>query len=109
MGDKKLITVELVFATQDKQRLLSIEVALGTMARDAVMNSRLKDEFPETDFSQCPLGIWGRPVAGEHRLHEGDRVEAYRPLRRDPRDARRELALKGLSIDQRLPGSKVGA
>ena len=100
MDDKALITIELVFASEDKQRLLSVEVAVGTTAREAVITSELISEFPDCDFSQCPLGIWGRPVPGGRCLVDGDRVEAYRPLRRDPRDARRELALKGRSMGQ---------
>ncbi len=36
------------------------------------------------------LGIWGRPADAATRLHAGDRIEVYRPLRVDPKVARRE-------------------
>ncbi len=36
------------------------------------------------------FGIWGRKVAAEQVLRDGDRVEVYRPLRVDPKVARRE-------------------
>jgi putative ubiquitin-RnfH superfamily antitoxin RatB of RatAB toxin-antitoxin module len=41
-----------------------------------------------------PVGIYGRRVALDARLVDGDRVEIYRPLRAQPQDARRQRALK---------------
>ena len=35
-------------------------------------------------------GVWGKQVAPEHVLRDGDRVELYRPLLVDPKTARRE-------------------
>jgi len=98
MEHVEFIHVELVFASEQMQQLLSVDVARGTSAREAMTGSELVQEFPEIDFTQCPLGIWGRIVPDEQSLRQGDRVEAYRPLRRDPRDARRELALAGRSM-----------
>jgi hypothetical protein len=94
----ELIHVELVFASEQMQQLLSVDVAKGTSAREAMTDSELVQDFPDIDFTQCPLGIWGRIVHDEQSLRQGDRVEAYRPLRRDPRDARRELASAGRSM-----------
>jgi uncharacterized protein len=93
-----MINIELVFASARKQQLLAAEVADGISAREAITASDLVREFPDIDFANCPLGIWGRTVAGTQLLKQGDRVEAYRQLRRDPRDARRELALAGRSM-----------
>lgn len=95
MSVEKLMNIELVVATGEKQQLVSATVRPGTTAREAIVHSDLASEFPALDFSRCPLGIWGRPVADEQLLAEGDRLEVYRPLQRDPREARRELALKG--------------
>ncbi len=36
------------------------------------------------------LGVWGRKVPPDQALKDGDRVEVYRPLRVDPKVARRE-------------------
>jgi putative ubiquitin-RnfH superfamily antitoxin RatB of RatAB toxin-antitoxin module len=101
MGRSKLITIELVFATAEEQVLLTSNVADGISAREAVCNSDLIAKFPSVDFAKCPLGVWGKIIAGSQRLKEGDRVEAYRPLICDPRDARRELALAGQSMGTR--------
>ena len=34
--------------------------------------------------------VWGKPVGPSHLLNEGDRLEVLRPLRVDPKVARRE-------------------
>ena len=38
------------------------------------------------------VGVWGRVRALTHSLRDGDRVEIYAPLNRDPKDARRAKA-----------------
>jgi hypothetical protein len=40
------------------------------------------------------LGIYGRVVAPSATLAHGDRVEIYRPLALDPKEARRRRALR---------------
>ena len=45
--------------------------------------------FPETRLDEMQAGVWGRPVERDHVLSDGDRVEVYRPLEMDPREARR--------------------
>lgn len=58
-------------------------------------------------------GIWGRVVAPEQVLCDGDRLELYRPLTVDPKVARRERFARqgartaGLFARQR-PGGKAG-
>ncbi len=36
------------------------------------------------------LGVWGRTATADQALRAGDRIEVYRPLRVDPKVARRE-------------------
>lgn len=52
------------------------QAALAASGTDVDRNSR--------------LGVWGRKVAPDHVLHDGDRLEVYRPLKVDPKRARRE-------------------
>ena len=51
--------------------------------------SGLARQFPDIDFDTLQTGVWGKPMARNHVVREGDRVELYRPLEMDPRDARR--------------------
>ena len=102
-----MIRIELVFASKKKQRLLSVAVENGISAREALLSSALIQEFPEFDFVRCPLGVWSKIISETQPLKQGDRVEAYRQLRFDPRDARRELALAGRSMGSSPPDDKA--
>ena len=81
--------VEVVFALPDRQFLESVELADGATVDDAIERSGLARKFPDVDFDGRQAGIWGRPVSRSHVLCAGDRVELYRPLEMDPREARR--------------------
>ena len=70
----------------------------GATVADAVAVSGVAAEFPHVDIDSLPAGVWGHPVERDAILKDGDRVELYRPLLRDPREARRELAQAGLTM-----------
>ncbi len=84
--------VEVAYARPDRQRLVTVELAAGATARDAVRASGLVDEFPEIDVERARLGVFGRACADDTVLRAGDRVEIYRPLQIDPKEARRRRA-----------------
>ena len=98
------IAVELVYGTAERQVLLEYRVPEGTTLGEAIELSGIADSFAGTDFTTLEAGIWGKPCSRSHRLAAGDRIELYRPLKMDPRDARRELAAAGRSM-----GTKSGA
>ena len=68
---------------------LPVALAPGATALDAIRASGVLERFAELDLSRLPVGIWGRACALETRLADGDRVEIYRPLAVDPKEARR--------------------
>ena len=92
------IQVEFVYATPERQILISGSVRIGSAVREAILDSVLPAEFPDVDFTTCGLGIWGKPVTDDAIIGEGDRIEAYRPLLHDPREFRRSLAEQGQFI-----------
>ena len=81
--------VEVVFALPDRQELLVVELPDGSSVGAAIEKSRLARQFPDVDFDALQAGVWGKPTARSHVVKEGDRVELYRPLAMDPREARR--------------------
>ena len=87
-----IIEVEVVFASSQRQRVIELQVSAGTRAREAVRQSGIAAEFPEIDADHCALGVFGERVGGDYELRPGDRVEIYRPLRLDPKEARRQRA-----------------
>lgn len=84
--------VEVVHAGIRGQRLVELDLPPGTTAESAVRASGLLEEFPEIDPVASPLGIFGERIAPDHLLREGDRVEIYRALIADPKEARRARA-----------------
>lgn len=85
------MTVEVVYGLPQQQTLLTLVVPAGTTVREAARLSRLAERYPEIDIEHAPLGIFGRLQKDPDAtvLREGDRVEIYRPLLIDPKEARR--------------------
>ena len=62
------ITIEVAYATAQRQLILSCEVAPGTSLRDAVRASGIAAHFPEIDIEHCDLGIFGKIAPADHPL-----------------------------------------
>lgn len=101
MTDMKTIAVEVVYALPHEQRLMRLLVEPGTTAQEALVRSGIPEEYPEVDPATAKLGIFGQALgtkglapADQYELQPGDRVEVYRPLIADPKEARRQRAEK---------------
>ena len=92
------ITVEVVYATASKQKLLSLKVPTGTTAQQAIEQSGILAEFPEIDLTQQKIGIFAKSVKLDTILREKVRVEIYRPVIADPKEVRRQRAAEGQSM-----------
>ena len=88
--------IEVAYATPERQKIVECEVEAGTSLRDAVKSSTILEYFPEIAVETCDLGIFGKLVAPQYELAEGDRIEIYRPLIADPKEIRRQRAEMGL-------------
>ena len=84
--------IEVAYALPAQQVLLTINVASGTTALQAVYESGVLTQHPEIDVENIQLGIFSRKVMPETVLQPGDRVEIYRPLIIDPMQKRRQRA-----------------
>ncbi len=84
-----MITVEVVFAEPDEQRLIELEVEEGATVAEVLDASGIYSRFRDANLSELPVGIWGTVVERDAAVRDGDRVEIYRPLEMDPREARR--------------------
>ena len=85
------IAVEVAYAESGRQFLRRLELAAGATVAEAIAASGLEREFA-LEVAALAAGIWSKPVARDARLNEGDRVELYRPLKVDPKEARRRRA-----------------
>jgi putative ubiquitin-RnfH superfamily antitoxin RatB of RatAB toxin-antitoxin module len=91
-----------------------LELPAGATVADAVQASGFgAAEGGGRTPGEGELGVWGRRCTPDQPVREGDRVEIYRPLRVDPKVARRERFSRqgaraaGL-FAQRRPGGKPG-
>lgn len=85
-----MLNIEIVYGLPDRQILKTMQVSAGTTVREAALQSGLEAEFPELDVQTVKLGIFGKLVKDDTVLREKDRVEMYRPLLIDPKEARRK-------------------
>lgn len=92
------LTIEVVFAEVDSQVLCEVKVSRGATVADAIAAAGISNRFPGQDIEALETGVWGRIVSRDYGLANGDRVELYRPLQRDPREARRLLAASGKTM-----------
>jgi putative ubiquitin-RnfH superfamily antitoxin RatB of RatAB toxin-antitoxin module len=86
--------VEVAYATQAEQVIVEVEVPAQASVDDAIRASGLLQRFADIDLARAAVGIFGERVTLAAVLHDGDRVEIYRPLVADPKEARRRRARK---------------
>lgn len=89
MVERQMLKCEVAYARPDRQFVVTVELGAGATARDALLASGLIDVCVEVDPATAVYGVFGRVVRSDHLLHDGDRLEIYRPLKADPRMARR--------------------
>lgn len=96
MENDKLISVEVAYAVPGCQLIIPLEVKEGCNMLEAVILSRIIDKFPEIEPSSMTLGIFSKVEKKPESvvLSAGDRVEIYRPLIADPKEARKKRAEK---------------
>ncbi len=114
MDDAAPLRVTVVYSPAPRQvREWALVLPAGTTVLQALDASGIRSEFPALDIAVAEVGVWGRKVLTALVLQQGDRIEVYRPLRVDPKIARRErfrsqgARSTGLFAKKR-PGSKPG-
>jgi uncharacterized protein len=91
--EEGLIELEVAYAKPEQQAIVTINVPQGTTLEQAVKLSGLLVRFPEINCSELRLGIFGVASKLQQNVKQGDRVEIYRPLIHDPKEARRNRAV----------------
>jgi len=87
--------IEVAYALEKEQTLLSLEVDEGTTLKQAVEISGILDKYPKINLKIDKTGIFGKIAKLDVVLREKDRVEIYRPLIADPKKVRKERAAQG--------------
>ena len=81
--------------------LKALAVAPGTTALQAIEHSGILQDFPEIDTNSDSIGVFSQVLGTKgldepavYQLQPMDRVEIYRPLIIDPKQARANRAAK---------------
>lgn len=90
MSDK--IAVEVAYALPQKQYLQRVTLDEGATVEQAIQASGLLTLRDDIDLDKNKVGIYSRPAKLDDVVHDGDRVEIYRPLIADPKELRRQRA-----------------
>jgi len=88
------IAVEVVYALPQKQYLQRVTLEEGATIEQAILASGLLALRDDIDLDKNKVGIYSRPAKLQDVVHDGDRVEIYRPLIADPKELRRKRAEK---------------
>jgi putative ubiquitin-RnfH superfamily antitoxin RatB of RatAB toxin-antitoxin module len=114
MVNDAYLQVTLVYSPVARQVTeVRLELSAPCRVLDALQRSGLLAQFPEIDRCDTVVGLWGRKAKLDDLLRDQDRIEVYRPLRVDPKVARRERFVKqgargaGL-FAQKRQGAKAG-
>jgi len=94
MANADDIDIEVVYALPEQAYVVPLKVKKTTTIRQAIELSGLLQQCPEIDLNQNRAGIYGRLKELDTELRAGDRVEVYRELKVDPKEARRKRAEK---------------
>jgi hypothetical protein len=92
------IEVEVAYARPDEQVILALQVPDGSTIEDAIRRSGVLERFPEIDLATNKVGVFGKVGKLDQPLVAGDRVEIYRPLIADPKEARKQRAAEGRAM-----------
>ena len=91
MADPAPLQVTVLFSPAPREmREWTLTMPAGATVVDALAATPLASEYPGIDGPATLVGVWGRQCTRSQVLRDGDRVEVYRPLKVDPKVARRE-------------------
>ncbi len=98
MADEILINIEVAYASCELQTLIPLKIIKGSCVEQAITLSGLLTRFSEIDLKVMQVGLFGNICSLNKIVSEGDRIEIYRPLICDPKQARRNRAINSRRV-----------
>lgn len=83
-----MITITVAYATPQRQIEIPLTVEENCTLALAIQRSGILKIFPEIKLGRDRVGILGKKKALDEIIQNGDRVEIYRSLKMDPKQAR---------------------
>lgn len=87
-----LVRVSVVYASPDRVIEIETMVGAGASLRDVIVGTGILTQAPELDLASLDVGVFNHPRQLDSSARDGDRIEIYRPLLIDPKEARRVRA-----------------
>lgn len=91
-SEQQLIDIEVAYALPEKQALISEQVPKDSTIAEALALSRIHQLVEGLEIKDGMVGIFSKVAKMTHVLQAGERIEIYRPLINDPKEARRRKA-----------------
>lgn len=90
----RTLDVEIAYAEPNRQIVRALKVPEGCTLLEAIQRSGLLAEVCNIDLAKNKVGIFGRLARLDDVVRQHDRIEIYRPLLADPKQLRRNRAIK---------------
>ncbi len=88
----KAFTVLVSYALPARQWVEPISVSMGSTVDDVLAQCKTLEPFAQLNLAEHKIGILGKVVELTQIVQADDRIEIYRPLICDPKEARRQRA-----------------
>ena len=82
------VALSIAYATPDAQQEIAVVVPAGTTLQQAIALLATEIAMLHADETAA-TGVWGKVRPPHYVLRDGDRIEIYRALKADPKQARR--------------------
>jgi uncharacterized protein len=80
----------VAYGTRDRQYVWEVLVSENASVQEVLAAARQLAAGAAVPWEQASVGIFGEPCKRTDVPHDGDRIELYRPLSADPKQARRD-------------------
>ena len=81
--------VEVIYALPNEQKSFFVESDKSMTVRQVIQQSKIVHKYPELEnLEELKVGIYSEVVDLDHPVKDKDRVEIYRSLTIDPKQAR---------------------
>ena len=85
-----MLSITVAYSSAARQLdVVELKLAQGATAALAIKRSGLLNKHTDIDLTVQKIGVWGQLCEPDQVLRDLDRVEIYRPLLVDPKEARR--------------------
>lgn len=87
-------SIDIVYALPDTATTVTFKTDDELTVEEVITQCGILEKCPEIDLTSLAVGIWNRTCKLNQAVKDGDRIEIYRPLIADPKEARRRRAEK---------------